>query len=124
MRPSSIGKVVALSALLLAAQGCLLRESTRLSRQAESARTPADHRAVAAAYHERARRLRTEAAEHADLAEWWATRPPPQRIPVPASRYEQAEHCWRLSKQLAAAADAADALATGHEEMARPAGAP
>lgn len=115
---------VALSALLLVAQGCLLRESTRLSQQAEGARTPADHRAVAAAYRERARRLRAQAAEHADLAEWWATRPPPQRIPVPASRYEQAEHCRRLSKQLAAAADEADALASGHEELARPPGVP
>jgi len=117
-------KVAALSALLLVAYGCLLRESTRLSRQAESARTPVDHRAVAAAYHERARRLRAEAAEHADLAEWWATRPPPQHIPAPASRYEQAEHCRRLSKQLAAAGDEVDALASGHEELARPPGVP
>jgi hypothetical protein len=117
-------KVAGLFALLLVAQGCLLRETSRLSQQAESAHTPAEHRAVAAAYRERARRLRAEATEHAELAEWWATRPPPQHIPVPASRYEQAEHCRQLSKQLAAAGDEADALANGHEELARPPGAP
>ena len=117
-------KVAALSALLLVAHGCLFRESVRLSRQAESARTPAEHRAVAAAYRERAQRLRGEAAEHAELAEWWAPRPPPQHIPVPAARLEQAEHCRRLSKQLAGAADEADALAKGQEELARPPGSP
>jgi hypothetical protein len=115
-------KVETLPAFLLVAHGCLLREGTRLGRQAGSACTPAEHRTVAAAYRERVQRLRGEAAAHAALPEWWAMRPPPQHIPLPASRAEQAKHCRRLSQQLAAAE--ADALAKGQEELARPPGAP
>lgn len=104
---------------VIAAQACAVRQSARLASMARDARTAADHRAVATAYRERARELRGDAAEHGELAEWWATRPAPARIPVPASRLEQAEHCRRLSKELSAAAAEAEAVAGTHDALAR-----
>jgi hypothetical protein len=109
-------------ALALLASACgVIRPETSLMEQARSARSPADHAAVAQAYRHRAQGLRTEAADHAALADWWSSLASGGPLSARrASRDGQARHCRRLAEDLSAAASEAEAMAQFHEELARP----
>jgi hypothetical protein len=102
--------------------GCrVLSRPPDLAAQIAAAHTPADHAAIARAYRHRAQRLRTEAAEHAALAEWWSSLA--SESPLSARRPSldgEARHCRRLAEDLSAAASEAEAMAQFHEELARP----
>lgn len=110
---SSSASAAVLGILILTA-GCALRRDVPLSHRARNARTPAEHAAVAAAYRERAARLRAEAAEHQELAAWWSSLAGGRTPATGTGRYEEAEHCRRLADNLLAAAKEADALAAAH----------
>jgi hypothetical protein len=101
--------------------GCgILSRPPDLAAQIAAAHTPADHAAVAQAYRHRAQRLRTEAAEHAALADWWSSLA--SESPLSARRPSldgEARHCRRLAEDLSAAASEAEAMAQFHEELAR-----
>lgn len=119
MRSTVRGGLILAVALLASACG-MIRPDTSLMEQARRARSPADHAAVAQAYRDRAQRLRTEAADHAALADWWSSlasgSPLSARRP---GRDAQAQHCRRLSEDLSAAAAEAEAMAEFHERVAQ-----
>jgi hypothetical protein len=117
-QPAMRCAVVAALALLVSACG-LFRPHTSLTDQVKTASSPADHAALAQAYREHAQRLGAEAAEHAELAVWWASLAA-GRAPAPgAAHYEEVEHCRRLAAELSAAAAEAEAMAEFHERLAR-----
>lgn len=104
--------------LLGVLNACSLRHpSATLAAHAQSAQTPAEHSAVAVAYRTRAHQLRAEAAEHATLADWWSSLAGGHAAATGTGRYEQAQHCRRLSANLAAAADETDSLAEFHRHL-------
>lgn len=111
---------LALVALAFAGACSVVRPSTDLAAQAKSARAPAEHAAVAAAYRDRAQHLRGEAAEHAALAGWWSGLAGGMAAGTGTGRYEEAQHCRRFSELLSSAAAEADAMATVHEQLAQP----
>ena len=104
--------------LWLLVTGCALRPEEPLGYRAKNARTPAEHTAVAAAYRERAERLRKEAAQHMELATWWSSLAGGKTPATGTGRYEEAQHCRRLAENLLAAAKEADALAEAHGALA------
>lgn len=112
-------QAVALATILVVIGGCAaIRVHDDLALQAEHASTAKEHHAVAVAYRERAARLRAEAAEHARLADWWSNLAV-RAWASPTARYEDADHCRRLSIDLSDAAAQAEALAEAHERIAR-----
>lgn len=108
--------------LVLLVGGCALRPEVPLGYRARNARTAEEHAAVAAAYRERAERLRKEAAEHIELATWWSSLAGGKTPATGTGRYEEAQHCRRLAENLLAAAKEADLLAEAHGAQARPEG--
>ena len=81
------------------------------------AKTPADHQAIAALYREKSAKFQKEAAQHAELAKWWASLAGGQSLGV--YRYDQAEHCRRFTNLLEDAALEAQSLAKVHESIAQ-----
>lgn len=114
--------LTAVLTLWLLTAGCALRPEAPLGYRVKNARTPAEHAAVAAAYRERAERLRKEAAEHMELATWWSSLAGGKAPATGTGRYEEAQHCRRLAESLLAAAKDADALAEAHGALAAPEG--
>jgi hypothetical protein len=88
-----------------------------LEQMVAEAKTPADHQAVAAVYQKRSAGLQKDAAQHAELAKWWASLAGGQALANP--RYEQAEHCRKFADLLEKAAQEAQSLAKGHEKIAQ-----
>ena len=81
------------------------------------AKTPADHQAIVARYREESAKFQKEAAQHAELAKWWASLAGGQS---PGNyRYNQAEHCRKFTNLLEDAALEAQALAKMHENIAQ-----
>lgn len=118
LQPAMHCAVVAALALLVSACG-LFRPHTSLTQQVEDARSPADHAALAQAYRVEAQRLRAEATEHAALADWWSSLAGGQATSTGSGRYEEAQHCRRLSANLDAAAAEAAAMAEFHQRLAQ-----
>ncbi len=92
-------------------------EEKNIKQMISDAKTPADHKAIAALYREEGTRLQKEATQHAELRQWWANLAGGESFG--STRYEQAEHCRRFADLLEKAAQEAQALANGHERMAQ-----
>jgi hypothetical protein len=105
--------------LVFLAGSCALRPEVPLGVRARNAQTAEGHAAVAAAYRERAERLRKEAAEHMELATWWSSLAGGKAPATGTGRYEEAQHCRRFAENLLAAAKEADMLAEVHGTQAR-----
>ena len=87
-----------------------------------TAKTPAEHRTIAAYYRQQAQTLASSAAEHSSMAGQFtrarAATDPKQGIALAL----RASHCSYFAKQYAAQAKEAATLAAAHEEMAAKAG--
>lgn len=82
-----------------------------------AAKTPEDHRKLAAHYREEAARLKAEAKDHAEMAVLYAKNPDPRAAKNPYA-YKTQAHCSYVSKRYEEAARRTEALAAVHEEMA------
>lgn len=121
-----VARACALLAVGLLLAACApARPPAVLTEQVKSARTSDEHRAVAAGYREYSQRLRADAAQHANLAEWWSNLPDGgweegrRARDRRASRDQEAQHCRALADSLSKAAAAAEAIADAHEQSAR-----
>jgi len=83
-----------------------------------TAKTSADHQAIADFYQNEGVAFRKEADQHAELAQKLATEAGGQ-APWASHHYERAEHCRKLADSLSQAAQEAQALAKIHESMAQ-----
>jgi hypothetical protein len=101
------------------------RPPTVLTELSSSARTPDEHRAVAAAYREYSERLRMDAAKYAELAESWSNKDAGwddeetrhARLSR-AIRDQEVAYFRALADSLSREAAAAAAIAAAHEESA------
>lgn len=83
-----------------------------------SAKTLADHKAVADFYRVEGSRLQREAEQHAGLVKKAVSEASGQ-MPWASHHYEWAEHCRKLADSLGQAAQEAQALAKIHESLAQ-----
>lgn len=89
---------------------------SKLKKMVESAKTPEDHRALAAHYNAEAATARAKAEEHEQMASWYKKAGEgPKKIPNAPGTIE---HCDNLVKHYKALADEYAALAKAHESMA------
>lgn len=108
------------SALMLVAGSCSLSlSSAGRSEHAAGARLQAEQSSEATRYRDLAERLRKEAGNHASLAAWWSSLAGGKTPGTGTGRYEEAEHCRRLSQSLAESAAEAEATAEMQERLAR-----
>ncbi len=87
----------------------------------KNARTPAEHRAIATYYRQKAEQQTTSSKKHAELAEVYAKNPP---FPAMEAKHGDAfgqgtSHCRKWAKLDAEQADKAEKLAALHEDMAK-----
>ncbi len=82
-----------------------------------TAKTPEDHRRLAAHFEAKAERFEAEAAEHEQLAKEYRRNPLPTASKMPMSP-RSAEHCEFFAKSARDAAKAARELAADHRAMA------
>ena len=111
----------AVAVLVIGVLGCLpftsAEEGKSIPQMIIEAKTPADHQAIVARYREESAKFQKEAAQHAELAKWWASLAGGQS---PGNyRYNQAEHCRKFTNLLEDAALEAQALAKMHENIAQ-----
>lgn len=83
-----------------------------------TAKTPADHRRIAAYYQQEATDLRRRAKEHEDMAVIYKKQPLPYEGKFAYGTVGYS-HCVRFSELFAEQAKEADALASLHEDMAK-----
>lgn len=93
-------------------------EDTNIEQMITTAKTPADHQAIAEFYRGEGVAFRKEADQHAQLAQKLAAEAGGQ-APWASHHYERAEHCRKLADSLGQAAQEAQALAKIHEGMAQ-----
>jgi hypothetical protein len=79
---------------------------------------PADHRKIAAYYHQEALRLRNDAKTHQDWGDIYAQGPAGVEAKHPGLT-NGSNHCHKIADLEEQAAKEADALAAGHEDMAK-----
>jgi tRNA-dihydrouridine synthase len=112
---SIVATVLAIAALGSPSLGSAEEEKSVTQLIAE-AKTPADHREIAALYLEKSAKFQRESGQHSELAKWWASLVGGQS---PGNyRYVQADHCRRFANLLEEAALEAQALAKEHENIA------
>jgi hypothetical protein len=81
-----------------------------------SAKTAADHKAIAGYYYDEAEKARVKAQEHNQMAGWYrAAGEGTKKIPYAPGTVD---HCERLAKTYTSVADDLTALAKEHEAMA------
>jgi hypothetical protein len=93
-------------------------EDKNLEQMITTAKTPADHQAIADFYRNEGVAFQKEADQHAQLAQKLAGEAGGQ-APWASHHYERAEHCRKLADSLGQAAQEAQALAKIHEGMAQ-----
>ena len=91
-------------------------EEKSITQLITAAKTPADHQAIAVRYRAESTKFQKEAAQHAELAKWWASVAGGQSLGN--YRSDQAEHCRKFTTLLEDAALEAQALAKMHENIA------
>jgi hypothetical protein len=109
--------VVALTGLSSLPFSAAAEEAT-LEQMIATAKTPADHEAIAALYRGESAKLQKEATQHAAIAEQF-TREAAGQAPWAGHHYEWANHCRAFADSLGKAAQEAQALAKIHESMAQ-----
>lgn len=94
--------------------------SQSVEQMIETAKTPADHKAIADRYREEAAQAKAQAQEHDKMAR---TYKPPQEMKMNwgtvQQRQQMADHCKRISQQSAANAEDFEALAKLHDDVAK-----
>lgn len=112
----------AMSAVLMTGtlgfSGIVSAEDTNIEHMLTTAKTPADHNAIASFYQAEGARFQRGAEQHAGVAKKVAGEAGGQ-LPWASHHYEWAEHCRKLAASLGQAAHAAQALATIHERIAQ-----
>jgi hypothetical protein len=93
-------------------------EGKNIDLMIKTAKTPADHEAIAAFYQEESARLKKESEQHAGLAEQLTSEAGGQS-PSASHHYEQAEHCRKFADALGKAAQEAQGLADVHKKIAQ-----
>lgn len=96
----------------------LAAEEKNLEQMITTAKTPADHKAIAELYQAEGTRLQREAEQHAGVAKKVAGEAGGQ-LPWASHHYEWAEHCRKLADSLSQAAQEAQSLAKIHESIAQ-----
>ena len=116
-----IAALLALGALVFA-PGLAMADETHSLEQVlvESAKTPAEHQALAAHYRTKAADARADAREHEVMARTY-TPSGQQKMSwgTVQERQKMAEHCKKLQQQDEAMAQEYDALAKLHDEEAK-----
>ena len=100
------------SSLILAA------EDKNIEQMITTAKTPADHKAIADFYQAEGARFQRESEQHAGVAKKVAGEAGGQ-LPWASHHYEWAEHCRKLADSLGHAAREAQSLAKIHEGIAQ-----
>lgn len=113
----------AMMSVVLAAVGSAAPKQKTISKKevmalVEKANSPADHKKLAEYYRIRAEQLEAEAAEHAEMAKTYRSRPTASEVKRPGAP-DTTSHCERLSENLAKAAKDARTLSEAHAEMAK-----
>ena len=93
-------------------------EDKNIEQMITTAKTPADHIAIADFYRTEGSRLQREAEQHAGLTKKAVSEAGGQ-MPWASHHYEWAEHCRKLADSLGQAAQEAQALAKIHESIAQ-----
>jgi len=101
--------------------GIATAEDKNIEQLITTAKTPADHKAIAEFYRTEGSRLQDEAEEHAGLAKKVVSEAGGQ-MPWASHHYEWAEHCRKLADSLGQAAQEAQSLAKIHETIAQSSG--
>ncbi len=96
----------------------LAAEEKNLEQMITTAKTAADHQAIADSYQAEGTRLQHEAEQHAGVAKKVASEAGGQ-LPWASHHYEWAEHCRKLADSLGQAAQEAHSLAKIHEDIAQ-----
>jgi hypothetical protein len=107
-----------MGALGYAPLGIATAEDKNIEQMITTAKTPADHKAVANFYQTERARWQREAEQHAALAKTLVSEAGGQN-PSAAHHYDQAEHCRKLADSLGQAAREAQSLAKIHESIAQ-----
>jgi hypothetical protein len=111
-----------LATLLVAAPAAVRAlDAADLPRAVQSAKTPADHEAIAAYFDEQAKAARAEAAHHRDLAAIYGKEPPvsPKGGETHAFHRQMAQHCDALAKEYEQAAKDYASMAAAHRAKAK-----
>ena len=93
-------------------------EDKNIEQMITTAKTPADHKAIANFYQAEGTRFQRESEQHAGVAKKVASEAGGQ-MPWASHHYEWAEHCRKLADSLGQAAHEAQALAKIHERIAQ-----
>ncbi len=106
--------VLVFAALSLAATRSFAAEDFDVDKAIATAKTPADHEAIAAYYDKEAAEAQAKAESHSKMGEEYkkASGHLTEKLHID-------QHCERLTKSYARAADEAKALAAAHREMAK-----
>lgn len=115
---SAIGVVLTIGTLGYALPSIVSAEDKNIEQMITTAKTPADHKAVADFYQAAGARLQRESEQHAGMAKKVASEAGGQ-MPWASHHYEWAEHCRKLADSLGQAAQEAQSLAKIHERIAQ-----
>ena len=107
----------ALALMILAAPVTFVgaAEQDEFLQKVESAKTAADHEALATHYDQLAAAARKEAADHREMAKTYKSGPSGGKGTVVA----MPQHCTAIAKNLEATAKEYDAMARAHRELAK-----
>ena len=114
----SLALLSILPAYSVAEQGNPNLNKKELKALLATAKTPAEHRTIAAYYRQRAQTLANKSSEHSAMAEQFAKGPATIESKQGTSFGLGVSHCRYFAKQYAAEAKEAATLAAAHEEMA------
>ncbi|MGE0823491.1 MAG: hypothetical protein AB7G75_24370 [Candidatus Binatia bacterium] len=117
---SVVVAVLTMGALKYVLPDIAMAQDKNIEQMLTTAKTPADHQAIADFYRAEGARLQREAERHAGLAQKAQSEAGGQ-MPWASHHYQWAEHCRKLADSLGQAAQEAQALAKIHESMAQPA---
>lgn len=93
-------------------------EGKNIEQMVTTAKTPADHKAIADFYRVEGSKLQREGEQHTELVKKAVSEAGGQ-MPWASHHYEWAEHCRKLADLLEKAAQEAQSLAKFHEGLAR-----
>jgi len=105
---------IALMPVLFNAGNALAQSSADLERKVMSAKTPADHEAIAADYDKQAEAALKNAQSHRNLAKFYHANP----VGRGEGTHGTASHCEKLAKSFEASAASFKELAAAHREAA------
>jgi hypothetical protein len=93
-------------------------EDKNIEQMITTAKTPADHKAIADFYQAEGAKLQRESEQHAGVAKK-VTSEAGGQMPWASHHYEWADHCRKLADSLGQAAQEAQSLAKIHDQIAQ-----